>query len=401
MAMNWDQQFAKSTAKMRRSTVREFMKHAQRPGMISFGGGLPAAELFPMAEFGRASQEVFARHSTKALQYGETEGVSELREYLAAQNGVAVENVLITSGAQQGLDLLGRVLIDPGDQVAVENPTYLALLSSWRVHNPSFLPVPSDAEGLDVAKLNNQSKLLYLVPNFQNPQGTTLSLRRRKQLATFAQKEGMIVIEDDPYGALRYEGDPLPSLFELASRAEGPVVRTGTFSKVLSPGLRLGWIIANRSLIEKLVPAKQAADLHTSTFNQYLALEMVKNGVLESHVPKLCAEYRDRRDAMLRALKDQMPEGVSWSKPEGGMFLLMTLPPAISGSDLARAALTHNVLVVPGEDFHVLDGENTIRMNFSNASPELITTGVERLANVVRGLEGVSVPNNGVSFSAP
>jgi 2-aminoadipate transaminase len=398
--MNWEQQFARTTERMRRSAVREFMRYAQRPGMISFGGGLPAAELFPIAAFERATKEVLAKRAGSALQYGETEGVGELREFIAAENNVAVENVLITSGAQQALDLIGRVLIDADDRVAVENPTYLALLSAWRVHRPAFEPVRSDAEGFDVAGMSHGAKMLYLVPNFQNPQGTTMPLQRREQLAAYAQAEELIVVEDDPYGSLRYEGEALPSIFELSGRCRGPVIKVGTFSKVLSPGIRVGWVIADAALIEKLVPAKQAADLHTSTNNQQVASELVKSGLLREHVPMLCSEYAKRRDAMLCALKLHMPNGVSWTEPAGGMFLLMTLPESMDGTTLARAALKENVLVVPGADFHVVGGENTVRINFSNAKPEWIQIGIERLGGVLRTLlESQPNENNRVSFS--
>jgi 2-aminoadipate transaminase len=396
--MNWNQRFARSTEKMRRNTVREFLKYAKRPGMISFGGGLPAPELFPIAEFEKASETLLKKYGPKALQYGESEGVAELREWIAADVGVAAENVLITSGAQQALELLGRVLIDEGDRVAVENPTYLALLSSWRVHGPNFEALRSDADGLCVSELRPGAKLLYLVPNFQNPQGTTLSLERRIELVEFAKRNEMIVIEDDPYGELRYEGEALPSIFEIADKTNGPVVRVGTFSKVLAPGLRVGWMIGDRRLLEKVVQAKQSTDLHTSTFNQYLALELVASGLLETQIPKLCSEYRRRRDVMLEALKEAMPDGVQWTRPEGGMFLLLTLPNELKGADIARAALAENVLVVPGEDFHVIGGENTLRLNFSNCTPELIRTGIQRLASIVEAqLKNDNYP---VSFSS-
>lgn len=396
--MNWNQHFADATANLRRNTVREFLKYAKRPGMISFGGGLPAPELFPIAEFESASEAVLGRHGAKALQYGETEGIAELRDWIATEAGVAAENVLITSGAQQALDLLGRVLIDDGDCVAVENPTYLALLSSWRVHAPVFEAVRSDAEGLCVDELPPRAKLLYLVPNFQNPQGTTLGSERRAQLVEVAEGNEMIVVEDDPYGQLRYEGEALPSLFEVAEKSGGPVVKVGTFSKVLAPGLRVGWLIAERTLLEKVVQAKQSTDLHTSTVNQYLAFELVASGLLQTQVPKLCSEYRRRRDAMLEALNATMPEGVQWTKPAGGMFLLVTLPPELKGAEIARAALAENVLVVPGADFHVRDGENTLRLNFSNCTVDLIRTGIDRLARIVQAqLERTNYP---VSFSS-
>ena len=396
--MNWSHHFAGVTANLRRNTVREFLKYAKRPGMISFGGGLPAPELFPIAEFEEAGEAVLRRYGAKALQYGESEGVAELREWIAAGAGVAPENVLITSGAQQALDLLGRVLINEGDRVAVENPTYLALLSSWRVHAPAFEAVRSDADGLCVEELQSGAKLLYLVPNFQNPQGTTLGLHRRVELSELAKRNEMIVVEDDPYGQLRYEGEALPSLFEIAEKTNGPVVRIGTFSKVLAPGLRVGWLLADRALLEKVVQAKQSTDLHTSTLNQYLALELVANGLLQTQIPKLCAEYRRRRDVMLETLSETMPEGVQWTKPQGGMFLLVTLPPKVQGAEIARAALLENVLVVPGEDFHLTGGENTLRLNFSNCTPQQIITGIRRLARIVQAqLESANYP---VSFSS-
>jgi len=376
-------QFASATENMRRSTVREFLKFAKQPGMISFGGGLPAAELFPVAEFERASEAILRKHAGRALQYGETEGVAELRDYIATKYGVAVENVMITSGAQQALDLLGRVLIDRGDRIALENPTYLALLASWRVHRPEFVAIPSDENGMDVSQLGTGKKMLYVVPNFQNPQGTTLSHERRCALAEFAVRNEVVVVEDDPYGELRYEGEPLQSIFELGGKCNGPVVSVGTFSKVLSPGLRVGWVVAHQKLIEKLVLAKQSTDLHTSTFNQYVAWELATSGLLEHHVPRLRAEYERRRDAMLEALSTFMPAEVSWSRPAGGMFLLLRLPEELKGAEIARAALAAKVVVVPGEDFHIAGGENSLRLNFSNCAPELIRTGVERLANIV------------------
>ena len=396
--MNWSQHFADATANLRRNTVREFLKYAKRRGMISFGGGLPAPELFPIAEFEKASEAVLRCAGVKALQYGESEGVAELRQWVAADAGVAAENVLITSGAQQALDLLGRVLINKGDSVAVENPTYLALLSSWRVHGPNFAAVRSDADGLCVDGLRPGAKLLYLVPNFQNPQGTTLASERRAELATFAKQNEMIVVEDDPYGDLRYQGEALPSVFEIAGKTDGPVARVGTFSKVLAPGLRVGWLIADRAVLEKVAQVKQSSDLHTSTFNQYLALELVTNRVLETQIPKLCSEYRRRRDVMLESLTETMPHGVRWTKPQGGMFLLVTLPRELKGAEIARAALAENILVVPGEDFHVIGGENTLRLNFSNCTPELIRAGIGRLARIVRAhLETANYP---VSFSS-
>jgi 2-aminoadipate transaminase len=281
--MDWEKLFASRTAQMRRSAIRELLKVTAHPDMISFAGGLPAPELFPIQEIERACGQVLTQHGGRALQYGETEGVAELRDWIAgrvAREGLSIgrENVMIVSGAQQGLDLIGRVLLDHGDKVIVENPTYLALLSAWRPLGVIFLPAPSDADGMRVEVieplLREHPKLVYVVANFHNPQGTTLSLERREQLVNLARQYGVGVVEDDPYGELRLHGPPLPSLFSISSRDHEPqknsVIRVGTFSKVLAPGLRVGWIIAAEGVIERLVRAKQAIDLHTSTFNQLI-----------------------------------------------------------------------------------------------------------------------------------
>jgi 2-aminoadipate transaminase len=325
-------------------------------------------------------------HGGKALQYGQTEGLQELRAWLAAKHSVAVENVLITSGAQQALDLIGRVLLDPGDRVAVENPTYLALLLAWRPLSVEFAPVNCDDEGLFPEEIPAKSKLLYAIPNFQNPQGTTLSEARRVALASKALRERLIIVEDQAYAELRYGGDPLPSLFSLTGGPAGSVIHVGTFSKVLAPGLRVGYIIAGSALIEKLVLAKQPMDLHTSTWNQYLVHEILSSGFLSDHIASLRSAYTARRDAMLAALTDFMPPSIRWTNPLGGMFLLATLPPEIDAAVVAAAAVGEKVLIVPGADFHLRGGRNTFRLNFSNAQPETIRTGIAKLAQVVASM---------------
>jgi 2-aminoadipate transaminase len=270
------------------------------------------------------------------------------------------------------------------------------------VHRPEFQAIDSDENGLIACSLPGGVKAMYVVPNFQNPQGTTLSLERRHALAEFARREEMVVVEDDPYGDLRYEGDTLRSIFEIAGGCHGPVVKVGTFSKVLSPGLRLGWVVGHRAVIEKLVQAKQSSDLHTSTLSQYVALELVKSSFLDRHLPKLTTEYKLRRDAMIGALQQWMPRTVSWNRPQGGMFLLLRVEGGHLGREIAAAALKNNVLVIPGDDFHVRGGENTVRLNFSNCSPELIRMGVERLGKIIRELSEKrgEEANNRVSFSA-
>jgi 2-aminoadipate transaminase len=409
--MHWPDWFAGRTALMQRSTVRELLKLLDRPGMISFAGGIPAPELFPVEETARATAIVLERHGREALQYGATEGLAPLRDWIArrfSRPGFEVrrENVMLVTGSQQGLDLLGKVFLDAGDRVLVENPTYLAMLSAWRPLRPAFAPVPSDAKGICVDALppllRQGAKLIYLVPDFQNPQGTTLNLARRRQLLAAARGKA-VIIEDNPYGELRYGGEPLPHLLELDGmeeagetpappRGERPgrerercVIYLGTFSKILAPGFRVGWVIAPVEVIDKLVQAKQAADLHTSTFCQRVIFELIQGGVLETQVLRLRAAYAARRDAMLAALDRHFPPGTTWTRPEGGMFLLVTLPGAIEAKAVLSRALDCNVAFVPGDDFHVDgSGRNTLRLNFSNAAPEQIEEGVKRLAGVIK-----------------
>jgi 2-aminoadipate transaminase len=382
---------------MRRSAIRELLKFGNRPGMISFAGGLPAPELFPIAEVEAATQRVLGEHGRKALQYGETEGLAALRDWLAEKFSTAKvklkrQNVLITTGAQQGLDLLGRVLLEEGDKVVVENPTYLTTLMAWRPWGVDFLAVPTDADGMRVdalpALLQQNPKVIYAQPNFQNPAGTTLAADRRRKLVELSRSSGAPLIEDNPYGELWYDSEPPPSLFELDARAnavrdlESNVVYLGTFSKVLAPALRVGWTIADEALIDKMALAKQAADLQSSTFNQYIALEMVQRGL---DVAKLRAVYRERRDAMLEALKKHFPNGANWNRPAGGLFLWVTLPERIDAMALLPKAVEKNVTFVPGEDFHAdHSGKNTIRLNFSNAGVDDIHAGIERLGGVIK-----------------
>jgi 2-aminoadipate transaminase len=398
--MDWSQCFAQRTALMRRSAVRELLKVTSRPEIISFAGGLPAAELFPVARVKSALTAVLDRVGGQALQYSTTEGLPALRDWLAAQfsNGrlrVDRENVLITTGGQQALDLVGRILLEKGDRVMLENPTYLALLSAWRPARVEFLPVKCDADGMKLEEgellLKRKPKVVYCVPNFQNPQGTTLSLSRRERLVALARQHAIAIIEDNPYGQLRYSGSALPNLLELDARNRGTtdfdsrVIYCGTFSKVLMPGLRVGWVIASRAVIEKLTQAKQAADLHTSTLSQHLALELISRGFLEEFLPVLRRNYGERRDAMLGALAKYFPKSATWTQPEGGMFLLVTLPKHINASKLLLAALEQLVAFVPGEEFHLNgEGKNTLRLNFSNARPERIEGGIKKLGRLLQ-----------------
>jgi 2-aminoadipate transaminase len=400
--MNWQQHFARRNAQMKRSTVRELLKITAQPEMISFAGGLPAPELFPVSDVQRASDAVLIREGRRALQYGETEGAAELRDWIAARfssdsRKFSGANVLVTSGAQQALDLIGRVLLDPADRVLVENPTYLALLSAWRPLGVDFVAVPGDADGLLVDALKRalvrQPKLLYTTPNFQNPQGTTLCLERRKQVVELLRAANVGIIEDDPYGDLRYSGQPQPRLLELDGNLDDQrlsvsnVVYVGTFSKVLAPGFRVGWVVAPEQVVDRMVRAKQAADLHTSTFSQLIAIELIRQGVLEKHLPGLIETYRERRDAMLAAMEQFFPSNVAWTRPEGGMFIFVTLPPSLDATAVLNRAIQCKVAFVPGEDFHADGhGKNTFRLNFTNATPAIIADGIGRLGNILRDL---------------
>jgi DNA-binding transcriptional MocR family regulator len=285
-------------------------------------------------------------------------------------------------------------LLNEGDKVVVENPTYLALLGAWRPLGVEFLPVAADADGMCVDQLEpllqERPKVIYSIPTFQNPQGTTLTLARRQALTALLARYEIGLVEDNPYGDLRYSGAPLPSIFELdaQSSAQGRlsshVIYSGTFSKVLTPGLRVGWVVADEAVIDKIVMLKQSADLHTSTLNQYITYALVHEGVIDQQLPRLRAAYRERRDCMLAALDRHFPPAVSWTRPEGGLFLMVTLPTHIDAADLLQAALKQNVAFVPGAEFHVQGGHNTFRLNFSNAQPERIEEGIQRLGMVIR-----------------
>lgn len=393
--MNWNDCFATRTSRIRRSAVRELLKLSAQPGMISFAGGLPSPELLPIEQVARAADSVLTHKGQCALQYGETEGMGELRDWIAARffrEGRAVDrsHVLITTGAQQALDLLGRVFVDEGDSVIVENPTYMALLSAWRPFGARFCPVPADTGGMQMEQMGpllaHRPKLVYCVPNFQNPQGTTLALERRLQLLKLLEQQNLVLVEDNPYGSLRYEGDPVPHLFEM-DQSDGRVAHTGTFSKTIAPGLRVGWIVAPPPAIEKLTMAKQAMDLHTSTLCQHILYQMLCDGLLEKQLPRLRQAYQQRRDTMLAALEKWFPPQTSWTRPEGGLFLMVTLPPMVNAAELLKLALQQGVAFVPGEEFHLGGvGQNTMRLNFSHPAVHLIEEGVKRLSLALRQL---------------
>lgn len=382
---------------MRRSAVRELLRASRRPGVISLAGGLPAPELFPCEAVAGAVGRLMAGGGGDSLQYGETEGNPDLRDWIAARYArpgrpVSRENVMVTTGSQQALDLIGRVLLDEGAEAVVENPAYLALLSAWRPLGVRLRPVAVDDEGLRVDELAcaaAAARLIYTVPDFQNPTGVTLSLERRKRLVAAVRETGagVGVVEDGPYGWLRYDGGPLPSLFELdGAVGDGfwHVLSVGSFSKVLAPGLRVGWVVAPEEVIDRLVRAKQAIDLHTGSLDQAVVVELLRDGVLDAGLPRLRAAYRERRDTLLAALAREFPSGATWTRPEGGMFVWVRLPAMMDAGRLLSRALEEGVAFVPGGEFHVEGGgDNTLRLNFTHATPERLREGVARLARVV------------------
>jgi len=385
------------------SAVREILKVAERPEVISFAGGLPAPELFPVEEISRAVQEVLASQGGPALQYGVTEGYVPLREWIAARlraRGTASssEQVLITTGSQQGIDLVAKLFLDPGDAVAVEAPTYVAALQAFAAYEADLLEVPGDDGGMDVDALEvllqrRRVKLIYVIPDFQNPRGTTLEGARRRRLVELARHHGAFILEDDPYGELRFRGAP-----EVPLSAIGPdhVIRLGTFSKTLAPGLRIGWLHAPVEVVRRIAIAKQSADLHTPTLTQRAAAQLLKTFDYAGHLARIRRSYGERCDAMLAALELELPAGARWTRPDGGLFLWLELPPRVTDRALFRHAIARNVAVVPGSAFYARRGpgrDRFVRLNFSNQTVARIGEGVRRLASaMVPGVELATAP---------
>ena len=398
----WDERYALRTDNIGSSAIRELLKLTSLPDVISFAGGLPAPEVFPIEKFKEAADVVLTEMGESALQYGTTEGYQPLREMIARNASkygiqISADNVLITSGSQQALDLLGRIFINRGDRVLVESPTYLGAIQAWNAYGVKYVTIPFDENGMRTdlleSRLRTGIKFIYVLPNFQNPTGVTLSRERRKQLVDMADAYGVPIVEDDPYGQLRYEGEHIPPVVVLDDemRAKevpmysGNVIYTSTFSKILAPGLRLAWVVAPSEVILKLVQAKQGADLHTSTFNQYLAYQVANSEWMKTHICLIRKTYRERRDVMIKALEQYMPEGVQWTEPKGGLFLWVTLPKSIDTKAIFTKAVEAKVAFVPGGSFHPLGGgENTMRLNFSNTRPELTMEGIKRLAQVIK-----------------
>jgi 2-aminoadipate transaminase len=387
--IGWDARLAKRTQGMKSSVIRELLKVTMKPDVISFAGGLPAPDFFPLREFEEACQYVLQHQGEEALQYGPTEGYAPLKEYLAEKMSkygilVELENILITNGSQQGLDLIGKIFIDPDACVICSRPTYLGALQAWDAYQVRYCTVPLDDEGMCIDELpaildvDHHHRFIYVLPNFHNPAGTTLPLERRKRLVEIARQHDLVIIEDDPYGELRYEGEDVTPIFRLAPER---TLYLSTFSKTLAPGIRLAWIVAPKPIIAKLVQAKQGADLHTGTFVQMVANDICQRGFLRQHVKRLCDVYHKRRDAMLDALAEHMPEGISWTRPQGGLFLWASTSDRINTRDFLDKATAAKVAYVPGFAFYPGEsgGFHSMRLNFSYCKEELINEGIYRL----------------------
>jgi 2-aminoadipate transaminase len=376
---------------VRTSTIREILKVTEQPEIISFAGGLPAPELFPVDNILCAAERVLRETGAAALQYSPSEGFAPLREVFAAESrkrGIAccAEDILIVTGSQQPLDLMGKIFLDAGDCVLTESPTYMAAIQAFQTYGARFASVPTDDQGLIPEQMpalieRERPRFLYTIPNFQNPTGVTLTAKRRETLYSIAVRYGLIVLEDDPYGALRYAGKTIPPIKALDT--EGIVVYQSTVSKTIAPGLRIGWVVASKEIRGKLTIAKQAADLHTSSLDQRIAHRYLADFDSEAHMETIRRSYGERYSIMDATLRETMPPGFKWTHPEGGMFLWVTCPKGVNTNELMRDAFARKVLFVPGQDFFSdAPGLRYMRLNFSNASPEHIREGIGRLAKV-------------------
>lgn len=394
---NFDDRFAARTRRIQASTIREILKLTTQPGFISFAGGLPAADLFPIERIGEATQRILQEHGAQALQYSTTEGYLPLREWIASRMpGATPDQVQIVSGSQQGLDLVGKVLIDPGSRVLVEAPTYLGALSAFNPYEPEYVSVSMDDEGLELDQLEaalkaHTVKFMYVLPTFQNPSGRLMGLERRKALVELARKYRTPILEDDAYAELYFDGRPLPTLFALdQEHGGGNVVYLSTTSKTLAPGLRVAWVVGPKPVIQKITFAKQGADLHSPTLNQMLVHELVQDsGWYQAQIDRIRQTYQTRRNWMLQALQKYMPEDMGWIVPEGGMFFWLTAPAGLDSLELLKKAVEEKMAFVPGQPFFADgSGKNTLRLSYSSASQEQIEEGIQRLGRAVHRMLG-------------
>lgn len=398
--VNVNEIFSDQAGRMSRSAIRECLKLTQQPDIISFAGGLPSPTSFPYDEIKEIAKEVIENEGPSALQYGTTEGENVLRDelvkrYLAEGCKVTRENFVITTASQQSLDLLGKIFINPGDYIICELPSYLGGLNSFKVYGAKFIGIEPDESGMNpkvledtivkLAEEGKKPKFIYLIPDFQNPAGITMPLQRRKDIIAVAQKYGILIVEDSPYREIRFEGKHQTMLYALDD--QGIVITLGTFSKSFCPGFRLGWIIANADVLEKFVQAKQTTDLCTSAYLQKIAGYYLKKGCFEKNIGRIVAEYKSKRDNIIRCFEQYFPEGVTWTHPEGGLFLLVTLPEYIDSDELFYKAIEKKVAFVQGYTFFCDgSGRNTMRLNFSFADEKIAEEGIKRLAEAIKSM---------------
>ncbi|WP_027863792.1 aminotransferase-like domain-containing protein [Massilia alkalitolerans] len=385
-------QFSERAQQLQSSFIREILKITQRPEIISFAGGLPSPATFPVERMKEAYDKVLSEAGKVALQYGPTDGYGPLREWIANSlstegSRILPEQILMTSGSQQALDLLGKVLIDEGSRVLVETPSYLGALQAFSVYRPEFKSVDTDEHGLvpsSIDAIAQGARLLYALPNFQNPTGRSLSVERRQELVETCARLGLPLIEDDPYGTLSYKGEPMPKM--VAMNPDG-VIYMGSFSKVLTPGIRLGYVCAPLPLVRRLELAKQAADLHTAQLTQMVVHEVVKDGFLDQHIPTIRKLYGDQCQVMLDAMAEHFPASVTWTRPEGGMFIWVTLPQSIDAMKLLDQSLAARVAFVPGAPFYANEpATNTLRLSFVTVPPERIREGIAILGKLIKDM---------------
>ena len=398
MISNFQEIISDSAKGMKRSAIRELLKLAQNPDIISFAGGLPAPETFPTEKLFEVVKEVLEEQGAAALQYGATEGDNKLREQIAENYrndgfDITKENVLITTASQQGLDLLGKIFINRGDKVFVGLPSYLGGLSAFNAYGADMVGIKFDEHGMrsdiieeKLAKLkanNDMPKFIYVIPDFQNPAGVTIPDFRRKEILEIAKKYDILIVEDSPYKEIRFEGKDQTSLYALDNT--GHVINLGTFSKIFVPGFRIGWVIAHPDIIDKFVMAKQGTDLCTSPFVQKISAKYIEKGYFGTNLKKTIKIYKEKKEVMIKAFEEYMPQGVTWTNPEGGLFLFVTLPEYMNADELFQKAIQKKIAFVKGSVFHCDgSGQNTMRINFSFSSKENNIEGVKRLAQVIR-----------------
>lgn len=389
-------QFSNLAMNLKASEIRELLKLTTMPEIISFAGGLPAPELFPTEDLKKVDEAVLTKEGQAALQYGTTEGYTPLREQIAGRMKKSFmvdctpENIVITSGSQQGLSLLDQIFLNPGDVVLVESPTYLGAINAFKLCGPEFVEVPTDDKGIIpeelekiLAKYGDRVRMMYVIPEFQNPTGITWPMERRKAFMDIINRYDFPVLEDDPYGELRFDGDKVPSLKSMDTK--GNIIFLGSFSKILMPGLRIAWMVADPTIIDKVVKLKQAVDLQSSSFGQRQTSFFIDMYDLDAHVAKIKELYKKRRNLMCDSMKEYFPEGITFTYPEGGLFTWVTLPEGMDAKELMPKVLAKNVAYVPGGPFYPHGGNaNHFRLNYSNMPEERIVEGIKRLAEVLK-----------------